>query len=68
MLNDVSGALFPSKCLFGGLSNKLKVQDKTCVHVCELDKTETSAGKLMWVIVQCLWLLCCIAGCQQAQS
>ncbi len=40
-------------CLFGGSFNKLKVQDKTCVHVCKLDKKEAleKEGKLMWVVV-----------------
>ncbi len=26
------------------------VQNKTCVHVCKLDKKETVAGKLTWVV------------------
>ena len=47
--------------------SEAKVQDKMCVHVCKLDKKETLAGKLMWVVVQSLWLLCCVAGCNQAQ-
>ena len=43
------------------------MQEKTGVHVFKLDKKETLAGKLMWVVVESLWLLCGVAGCNQAQ-
>lgn len=33
-------------------------QNKMCGHVWKLDKRETLVGKLMWVVVQNLWLLC----------
>lgn len=46
-------SLFPSECEFGGR-----------MHVCKLDKKDTLAGKLM-VVVQTLWLLCCLAGAAQ---
>lgn len=35
-----------------------EAKDETCVRVCTLDKKESSAGKLTWVVVQSLWLFC----------
>lgn len=48
---------------------KKKAQDKNkkCVHVCNLYKEETLAGKLMCVVVHRLWLLGCVAGFCLAQ-
>lgn len=39
----------------------------TSIHVCKLDKKPILAGKLLWVEVHSLRLLCCAAGCYQAE-
>lgn len=44
------------------LVREAKVQDETCVHVCEFDEKETFAGKLTRVVAQSLWLLRCVVA------
>lgn len=66
LLLSISLAILPAnwrqQCIFFSVN----VQDETCVHVCQLDKKQTSAGGLQQV-VQTLWLLSCVAGCCLAQ-
>lgn len=40
--------------------HQAKVSDKARVPVCQL---ELRRKQLMWVVVQSLWFLCCVAGC-----
>ena len=40
-----------------GSVHQAQVQDKMSVHVSNSDKTETVAGKLIWVVIHRLWLL-----------
>lgn len=47
--------------IFGWSLVQLKC-DTRCVCVCTLDKKETLAAELMWVIVQSLWLLSSLAA------
>lgn len=53
-------------CLFVWfLAEQADVQEKKCVNVCEADKMETSAEKLMWLLLMSLWLLSRLAQCDR---